>query len=98
MRVNKKITDNLFPDVDEVITGTDSFILYDVTLPYLKETTKTCQVQLYAVCHRDILDDYSKEGFYGNRADILTEMVENALLYFAHVVSFVYLVDIIKDG
>ena len=39
-----------------------------------------CQVQLYAVCHRDILDDYSKEGFYGNRADILTEMIERALI------------------
>ena len=66
--------------VDEVITGTDSFIFYDVTLPYLKETTKTCQVQLYAVCHRDILDNFSKEGFYGNRADILSEMVEKTLL------------------
>lgn len=67
--------------VDEVITETESYIFYDVTLPSFSETTKMCQVQLYAVCHRDILDDYSKEGFYGNRADILTEMVENALLY-----------------
>ena len=58
--------------VDEVITETESYIFYDVTLPSFSETTKMCQVQLYAVCHRDILDDYSKEGFYGNRADILT--------------------------
>ena len=55
--------------VDEVITETESYIFYDVTLPSFSETTKMCQVQLYAVCHRDILDDYSKEGFYGNRAD-----------------------------
>lgn len=66
--------------VDEVITETDSFIFYDVTLPSFEETTKTCQIQLYAVCHRDILDNYSKEGFYGNRADILTEMIERALI------------------
>ena len=65
--------------VDEVITETDSFIFYDVTLPSFEETTKTCQIQLYAVCHRDILDNYSKEGFYGNRADILTEMIEKVL-------------------
>ena len=56
--------------VDEVITETESYIFYDVTLPSFSETTKMCQVQLYAVCHRDILDDYSKEGFYGNRADV----------------------------
>ena len=66
--------------VDEVITETNSFIFYDVTLPSFEETTKTCQIQLYAVCHRDILDNYSKEGFYGNRADILTEMIERALI------------------
>lgn len=66
--------------IDEVITETDSFIFYDVTLPSFEETTKTCQIQLYAVCHRDILDNYSKEGFYGNRADILTEMIEKALI------------------
>jgi hypothetical protein len=66
--------------VDEVITETNSFIFYDVTLPSFEETTKMCQIQLYAVCHRDILDNYSKEGFYGNRADILTEMIERALI------------------
>lgn len=66
--------------IDEVVTETDSFIFYDVTLPSLRETTKMCQIQLYVVCHRDILDDYSKEGFYGNRADILSEMVEKALI------------------
>ena len=61
--------------VDEVITETESYIFYDVTLPSFSETTKMCQVQLYAVCHRDILDDYSKEGFYGNRADLYDEEV-----------------------
>ena len=36
--------------VDEVITETDSFIFYDVTLPSFGETTKMCQVQLYERC------------------------------------------------
>lgn len=74
----KHVKSHLF--VDDVITETDSYIFYDVILPSFKETTKTCQVQLYAVCHRDILDDYSKDGFYGNRADVLTEMIERALI------------------
>ena len=35
---------------------------------------------IYAICHRDILEDYVKEGYYGNRADILSEMIEETLL------------------
>ena len=61
--------------VDEVIQET-----HDVALNYMRENIKTCTVMMYVVCHRDILDDYEKEGYYGNRADILSQMVEDCLI------------------
>ena len=35
---------------------------------------------MYAICHRDILENYSKDGYFGNRADILSQMIEDSLL------------------
>ena len=64
----------------DTIEATESFIYYDVIMPSLRTNTKTCQVTLYAICHRDILDDYSKEGYHGNRADILSQMIEDVLI------------------
>lgn len=66
--------------VDDTITETGTFIYYDVLFPYLKEHIKTCQVVMYAICHRDILEDYYKDGYVGNRADILAELIEDVLL------------------
>lgn len=66
--------------IDDTIQETDSFIFYDVRLPNLSPNIKTCQVMLYAICHRDILDNYSKDGYYGNRADILSQMIEDCLI------------------
>lgn len=66
--------------IDDTIDETKSFIFYDVRLPNLGENIKDCQVVLYAICHRDILDDYVRDGFYGNRADILSQMIENCLI------------------
>jgi hypothetical protein len=66
--------------IDDTIMETASFIYYDVIMPRLSSNTKTCQVTLYAICHRDILDDYAKEGYHGNRADVLSQMIEDALI------------------
>lgn len=66
--------------IDDTIKETSSFIYYDVRMPYLHSTTKECQIVLYAICHRDILDDYEKEGYFGNRADILSQMIEDCLI------------------
>ena len=35
---------------------------------------------MYLICSRDILENYTKEGYYGNRIDILSQMVENTLI------------------
>ena len=74
----KHVKSHLF--IDDTIEETDSFIFYDVRLPDLATQIKDCQVILYAICHRDILDDYVKEGYFGNRADILSQMIEDCLI------------------
>lgn len=66
--------------IDDTIEETESYIFYDVRLPNLEENIKDCQVLMYAICHRDILDNYVKEGFFGNRADILSQMIEDCLI------------------
>lgn len=74
----KHVKSHLF--IDDTITETESFIFYDVEFPILKPNIKQCKVVMYLICHRDILDNYYKEGYYGNRTDILSQMVENALI------------------
>lgn len=74
----KHVKSHLF--IDDTIEETDSFIFYDVRLPDLATQIKDCQVVLYAICHRDILDDYVKEGYFGNRADILSQMIEDCFI------------------
>ena len=66
--------------VDDTILETDTFIFYDVVFPRLDPNIKDCRVIMYLICHRDILDNYFKDGYYGNRADILAQMVERAIV------------------
>lgn len=66
--------------IDDTIEETTTYIFYDIAFPFLHTNTKTCQVVMYAICHRDILEDYSKEGYYGDRADILAQMIEDSLI------------------
>ena len=74
----KHVFSHLF--VDDTIEETDSFIFYDVHFPYLTSNVKECRVIMYVICHRDILDNIYVDGYYGNRADILSQMVEDALI------------------
>lgn len=66
--------------IDDTIEDATTFIFYDVKFPYCGSNIKKCEVIMYPICHRDILDDYSKEGYYGNRSDILTEMIVDRLI------------------
>ena len=77
-KFQKHVNSHLF--IDETIKDTTTYIFFDVIMPELRPQTKTIQVLIYAICHRDILEDYVKEGYYGNRADILSEMIEETLL------------------
>ena len=74
----EQVKSHLF--IDDTVEETKSFIYYDIRMPSLKDQIKSCQVVLYAICHRDILDDYIKDGYYGNRADILSQMIEDCLI------------------
>lgn len=74
----KHVKSHLF--IDDTIEDTDTYIFYDVLMPHLGENLKECKVVLYAICHRDILDNYTKEGYPGNRADILSQMIEDCLV------------------
>ena len=84
--------------IDDTIQDTGSYIFYDVRCPDLRSNTKTCMVVMYLICHRDILDNYSKEGYYGNRADVLSQMVENALLNDQDVVNNFGIGELALDG
>lgn len=66
--------------IDDTITAQESFIFYDIIFPDLHPNIKECQVIMYAICHRDILEDYSKDGYYGDRADALCQMIEDTLI------------------
>jgi len=77
-KFQKHVNSHLF--IDETIKDTTTYIFFDVIMPELRPQTKIIQVLIYAICHRDILEDYVKEGYYGNRADILSEMIEETLL------------------
>ena len=81
----KHVKSHLF--IDDTIKDTGSFIYHDIRMLYLHENIKTCTLVVYAVCHRDILDNYEYDGYYGNRADILSEMIEDCLINDEDVVN-----------
>lgn len=66
--------------IDETIKDTSTYIFFDVIMPKMRPQVKSIQLLIYAICHRDILENYTKEGYTGNRADILSEMIEEILL------------------
>ena len=66
--------------IDDTIIDAGTYIYYDVAIPVIKPTTKICIIKMWDICHRDILDTYYKDGYYGNRTDILSEMIEETLL------------------
>ena len=77
-KTKRQIHSHLF--IDDTIKDTGTYIFYDVFMPELRSQIKNIKVVMYAICHRDILENYSKEGFWGNRTDILAEMIEGAML------------------
>ena len=66
--------------IDDTMERTGSFIFYDVRMPSLRENIKKCEVVMYVISHEDTLDNYHNEQFPGNRADALSQMVEDCLI------------------
>lgn len=75
---NEFVKSHLF--IDGTLDKEGTYIFFDVLTRSVSAQIKSCTVVLYAICHRDILDDYYKEGYYGNRADILSQMIEDCLV------------------
>lgn len=79
----KYVSSHLFindPSMGSVLEETDSRIFYDIRFLKLRPQIKDCSVILYALCHRDILETYEGDDYVGNRADVLAQMIEEALL------------------
>ncbi len=74
----KHVNSHLF--IDDKIQETDTYIFFDIFMPMLRPQVKNVKILIYAICHRDILEDYTEDGYYGNRADILAELIEETLL------------------
>lgn len=74
----EQVKSHLF--IDDTITDAKTFIFYDVRLQYMRNQIKTCQVIMYVMCHRNILETYSKEGYIGDRIDILEQLIEDTLI------------------
>lgn len=66
--------------IDDTIEDAGTYIFYDIHMPELHTNTKRCMIIMYLICHRSILEDYSKDGYYGDRIDILSQMVEDTLI------------------
>lgn len=85
---NTTITPRLFSErvkshlfVDEILTEKKSYIFFDVVCPQFSTHIKEMKIVMYVICHRAILDDYTqREGYYGNRADAISQCVEEALI------------------
>lgn len=74
----KHVKSHLF--VDDTMEDTGSFIFYDVRMPEIHGQIKRCEVLMYVISHEATLDTYHDEQFPGNRADALSQMVEDCLL------------------
>lgn len=81
----ERVKSHLF--IDDTISDMTTYIFYDVAIPQAHSNTKNCRVIMYLICHRDILEDYSKDGYFGDRIDILSQMVEDALINDKDVVN-----------
>jgi len=66
--------------IDDTIKEAGTYIFYDVRIPKVYSQTKQMMVYMYLICHRSLLENYSKEGYYGDRIDILAQMVEDVLV------------------
>lgn len=76
---NRWVKSHLF--IDETLDNEGIYIFFDVLTRNVSTQVKECTVIMYVICYRDILDDfYHKEGYYGNTADILSQMIEECLV------------------
>lgn len=74
----ERVKSHLF--IDNTLTEKGTYIFFDIIVHNIAPQTKGCKIFMYLVCHRELLDDFEMEGYYGNRTDALSQAVEGALL------------------
>lgn len=75
---NDVVKSHLF--IDDTLVNEGTYIFFDTLIHRMSSSIKNLKVVMYIVSHRNILDDIKEEGYHGNRADILSQMVEDALI------------------
>lgn len=80
--VLKALKEHIFSHlyIEGTVTTTGTYIFYDVYATKIHSEIKRCNVVIYAFCHKDILDTYTREGYEGNRADVLCQMIEDIIM------------------
>ena len=80
--VDEKITyENVFPYlyVDDTQTEAKTYVCVEVSVPRTMDFTyKDMKIDIWCYCHKKIMK-YSKKGFLGTRADILSDMIDRLL-------------------
>lgn len=65
--------------VDDTQTETKTYVCIEVSVPRTMDFTyKDMQIDVWCYCHKGIMK-YSKKGFLGTRADILSDMIDRLL-------------------
>lgn len=74
--LKKHIFSHLY--IDDVIDETGTYVFYDTSIPVIGNTAKVCKLIVYCLCHKDIIDTFTQNGYFGNRIDALCQMVEES--------------------
>ncbi len=65
--------------IDDVQTESTTYLCIEVDIPrQASNTIKELEINVWAYCHKNIMK-YAKKGYYGTRADILSDMVEKQI-------------------
>lgn len=67
--------------IDEIVDEAITYIFYDVRVSNIEKELKNIRVIMYVIAPRNNeIGDYYKEGYHGNKTDILSEMIEDTLI------------------
>ena len=75
--LSKNVKSHLF--IDGTLSDIGMYIFFDLITRNVSAQIKDCTIVLYAICHRDALDEHHKDGYSGNSADILSTLIEETL-------------------
>lgn len=75
--LDKYIFSHLY--IDDLVDEEKTYIFFDVRMPHFGSSIKNCDITMFLICHKNIVDNYYDKNYYGNRTDILTQYLEEIL-------------------